>query len=466
MRTRSILLTAVWLLTGVSAGWAAGQGPQLPPYRKLTLTNGLTLLLMEQHEVPLVSVQIVTRAGGVADPAGKEGLALLTAELLRRGTQRRTADQIASELDFIGGSLDTAGDPDRVLLTSEFMAKDSAVALDLLADLLQHPSFPNAEVEKLVKQQVDGIKQDKEEARAVLQRYFDAALFGRHPYARPPGGDERSLASLRRADVTAFYDRHYGPASTILAVVGDFESSAMEQILARQWGEWKQGEQTRAVRPPTPAPSPGRTLRLINKPDSTQTYFAIGNLGIARDNPDRTGIELVNLLFGGRFTSMLNAALRVESGLTYGARSRFERYQAPGPFTISSFTANATTIKAIDLALDVLQKLHREGITEDQLRSAKDYLKGQFPPHIETTAQLAAVLADLAFYDLNAAEVNELFQRIDAFTTAEARRIIQRYFPRESLVFVLIGKAGEIEPAVRKYAPQIEKRDIDQPGFE
>ena len=466
MRTRSILLTVAWLLTGVAAGLAAGPGPQLPPYRKLALPNGLTLLMMEQHEVPLVSVQIVIRAGGVADPAGKEGLALLTAELLRRGTQHRMADQIASELDFIGGSLDITGDPDRVLLTSEFMEKDTAAALDLLADLLQHPGFPAAEVEKVVKQKVDGIKQDKEEAREVLQRYFDAALFGRHPYARPPGGDERSLASLQRVDVQGFYDRHYGPESTILAVVGDFVSADMERILAQKLGGWKKGEPARAVRPPAPTPVPGRTLRLINKPDSTQTYFAIGNLGIARDNPDRTGIELINLLLGGRFTSMLNAALRIESGLTYGARSRFARYQAPGPFAISSFTANATTVKAIDMALDVLQKLHRDGIAEDQLRSAKHYLKGQFPPRIETTAQLAALLADLAFYDLDAREVNELFQRIDAFTPADARRIVQRYFPRENLVFVLIGKASEIEAAVQKYAPQMEKREIDLPGFE
>jgi zinc protease len=461
-----MVLAVVWLLTAVSAGWAGGGGPQLPPYRKLTLTNGLTLLLMEQHEVPLVSVQIVIRAGGAADPAGKEGLALLTAELLRRGTQRRTADQMASELDFIGASLNAAGDPDRVLLTGEFMEKDTAAALDLLADLLQHPSFPSAEVEKLIHQKVDGIKQDKEEAREVLRRYFDAALFGRHPYARPPGGDERSLASLRRADVTAFYDRHYGPESTILAVVGDFVPADMEQMLARHLGGWKEGAQARRDQPPPPAPLPGRRLRLINKPDSTQTHFAIGNLGIARDNPDRVGIELVNLLFGGRFTSMLNAALRIDSGLTYGARSRFERYQVPGPFAIASFTANATTVKAIDLALEVLEKLHRDGITEDELRSAKDYLKGQFPLQIETPSQLAALLADLAFYDLTALEVDELFQRIDAFTTAGARSIIQRYFPRENLVFVLIGKASEIQASLRKYAPQMERREIDQPGFE
>jgi predicted Zn-dependent peptidase len=465
MRTRSILYILAWLLAGASVGWAAGEGPQLPRHRKVALTNGLTLLLMEQHEVPLVSVQIVVRAGGVADPAGKEGLALLTAELLRRGTQRRTADQIASELDFIGGTIEIGGDPDRVFLVSEFMKKDTAAALDLLSDLLRHPNFPGAEVEKLIKQRVDGIKQDKEEARAVLPHYFAAALFGSHPYARPPEGDERSLASIQRDDVAAFYERLYGPETTILAVAGDFVSAEMEHTLAEKLDGWKPRGRTGTSQPPTPNPIKGRKLLLVNKPDSTQTYFAIGNVGIARNNPDRTGVELVNLLFGGRFTSMLNEALRVNSGLTYGARSRFEAHQIAGPFLISSFTANPTTVKAIDMALDVLQTLHRDGVSEEQLRSAKDYLKGQFPPRIETTDQLAALLADLEFYGLDEREVNELFQRIDAFTTADARRVIDRYFPRENLVFALIGKSAEIEAAVKRYAPQIEKREIEQPGF-
>lgn len=465
MRTHSKWFIGIALLACAFTGWAAAQGPQLPPSRKVALTNGLILLLMEQNEVPLVSLRVMVRAGGVSDPEGKEGLALLTAELLRRGTQRRTADQIASELDFIGATLDTGGDPDRVFLASEFMKKDTDAALDLLSDLLQHPNFPAAEVDKLVKQRVDSIKQDKEEAREVLPRYFAAALFGSHSYARPPEGDEKSLATIGRDAVAAFYDRHYGPETTLVAAVGDFNSREMERVLTEKFGGWKAQGRTGSAVPPTPEVVKGRRLLLVNKPDSTQTYFAIGNVGVARNNPDRTGIELVNLLFGGRFTSMLNEALRINSGLTYGARARFERYRVPGPFAISSFTPNDTTVKAIDMAIDVLEKLHREGISEEQLRSAKDYFKGQFPPRIETTDQLAALLADLEFYGLDAREVNGLFQRIDAFSTADARRIIRQYFPRENLVFALIGKAGEIEASVKKYAPQMEKREIESPGF-
>ncbi len=443
----------------------ADDGVRLPPFRKLTLTNGLTLVLLERHQVPLVSFRVLIRAGGVDDPAGREGLALLTTELLQHGTQRRSATQIAAELDFMGASFEAGGDPDRTWISGEFMKKDAVAAIDLLGDLLQHPSFPSAEVKKLVKQEVDGIKQAKEEAGSVLPLYFASALYGAHPYGRPAGGDERSLAAIRRSDVAGFYQNHYGPATAVLVLAGDFSSADMERIVSEKFGGWKARSPISTKQAAAATPVSGRRLLLINKPDSPQTFFAIGQVGIARDNPDRTGLEVVNLLFGGRFTSMLNEALRVNSGLTYGARSRFQPHHAPGPFMISSFTATATTTNALDLALEVLDQLHRQGISEEQLRSAKDYLKGQYPLRLETTDQLAALLADLEFFGLDAREVNGFFQRVDALTTADARHLIGQYFPRENLVITLIGKAAELENAVRKYAPLIEKREISQPGF-
>jgi zinc protease len=465
MKTLALASVFFVLVVSTGPGLAAAPGPQLPAFTRVVLTNGLVLLLMEQHEVPLISLKVVVRAGSVDDSPGKEGLALRTAELLRHGTTRRTADQVAAELDFIGATLDIGGDPDRVWISSEFMAKDSAAALDLLSDLLQHPIFPAREVKKLLKQELDGIKAEKEEARAVLTRYFAGALFGDHPYARPVGGDERSLAAIQRKDVTAFYQQHYGPETTLIAVVGDFVSSDLARACAGKLGGWKSRGRPGTSAPPEPTPVKERKLLLVDKPDTTQSYFAIGNVGIARNHPDRTGIELVNLLFGGRFTSMLNEALRINSGLTYGAHSWFQRYRAPGPFIISSFTPNASTVKAMDLALEVLEQLHRQGLSEAQLQSAKDYFKGQFPPHMETADQLANLLADLEFYGLDPREINELFLRVDAFTPAEARRIIHQYFPRENLVFTLIGKAGEIETSIKKYAPHIQKREIEQPGF-
>jgi predicted Zn-dependent peptidase len=216
---------------------------------------------------------------------------------------------------------------------------------------------------------------------------------------------------------------------------------------------------------PAMEPVLGKRLLLVDKPDATQTFFRIGNVGIARTNPDRVGIEVVNTLFGGRFTSWLSTELRIKNGLTYGASSFFDERVGRGPFAINSFTPNATTERCIDLALEQLKKLHTQGITEEELKSAKAYIKGQFPPTIETSDQLAREIAELEFYGLDEREVNTFSAKIEAMTLADAKRIIQQYFPLDNLVFVLIGKASEIEPVAKKYAPKMDAKSISQPGF-
>jgi predicted Zn-dependent peptidase len=206
-------------------------------------------------------------------------------------------------------------------------------------------------------------------------------------------------------------------------------------------------------------------LLLVDKPDASQTYFAIGNVETAVGDPDRVAIRVVNTIFGGRFTSMLNEALRVESGLTYGVRSSFDPRKQPGPYGIYTFTKNDSTVQAIDMALQVLHKLHKEGITAEQLASAKSYIKGQFPPSIETSKALAQRIASDEFYGLSDDEVNQLEARVDAVTPEIARQVIQKHFPEENLVFVLIGKASAIGPAVEKYADKRDTREISAPGF-
>jgi predicted Zn-dependent peptidase len=209
----------------------------------------------------------------------------------------------------------------------------------------------------------------------------------------------------------------------------------------------------------------GRKLLLVDKPDATQTYFRVGNIGIARSNPDRVLIEIVNTLFGGRFTSMINTELRIKSGLTYGANSVFGEWKSKGPFIINSFTSNANTGKALDMTLDVLKRLHAEGVSDGDLASAKAYLKGQFPPEIETSEQLAGTLAKLVFDGLDEREINTYYAKIDAATVADANRVIKQYFPLDDLVFVLIGKASEIEAVAKKYAPAVDRKSITARGF-
>lgn len=466
--TRTIRILCSFLLVLAFAAPAVAQtgSLKLPPYKKVVLKNGMTLLLMEQREVPLVAFSVLMKAGSVSDPAGKEGVASMTAALLRKGTATRTADEFAAQLDFIGGTFGAGSSADATVMSAEFMKKDLAKGLELVADAVLHPAFPAEEVTKLAAQRVDGIKSAKDRAAGVIGQYFNAYLYGKHPYGRPTGGDEASLASITRDDVVRFYGANYTPGGTVMAVVGDFAADDIEKQVAALFGGWAVKAAPAAAAPVADAPTVrGRKLLLVDKPDSTQTYFRIGNIGIARSNPDRVLIEIVNTLFGGRFTSMINTELRIKSGLTYGASSGFAEWKAKGPFFVNSYTSNANTEKALDMTLDVLRRLHEKGVSDDDLKSAKAYLKGQFPPDIETPDQLAGVLSELVFNGLDEREINTYYAKIDAASMADINRVIKQYFPLDNLVFVLVGKAAEIEPVVKKYAPVVDRKSISAAGF-
>jgi predicted Zn-dependent peptidase len=204
---------------------------------------------------------------------------------------------------------------------------------------------------------------------------------------------------------------------------------------------------------------------LVDKPGATQTYFWLGNVGASRTDPERTAQSVVNTVFGGRYTSMLNTELRVKSGLTYGARSSFDRLSQPGAFAITSFTATETTVPAIDLALATLDQLHRDGLDAATLASAKSYMLGQFPPTIETNGALAGRLADLMLYDLGPDDVDQFAARVVAVDEATVRKVIGQSFPStKDLAIVLIGDASRIRGEVGKYGPVTELK-ITDPRF-
>jgi len=462
MREAFTLALAIVCLSCTSA--VSAQKLQMPAHEKVVLKNGLTVLLLEKHSVPMVSVAGIVKAGGLADPLGQEGLASTTAGLLRKGTKTRTAQQFAGDIDFIGGNFEADASTDYSSFGAEFLSKDTEKGLELVADALLHPTFPQGELDKLLAQSVDGVKAAKDSARDVIFQYYEGYLYNGKGYGRPTGGDEISLKKIHRDAVVKFYETYYTPGNTIMAVAGDFNPAEMEKKIEEVFGAWS-AKAAPTVKEEAAGMVKGKKLLLVNKGDATQTYFVIGNVGIAATDPDRVAIEVVNTVFGSRFTSMLNEALRVESGLSYGATSFFQMQKEPGPFAIYSFTRNETTGKAIELALEVLKKLHANGLTAEQLSSAKSYLKGQFPPMIETSGQLARLIARYEFLGLDDREVNEFEQRIDGVTPEIAKQAIAKHFPLENLTFVLVGKGSEIAPMVKKFAEKQEEKEISAPGF-
>jgi zinc protease len=444
---------------------AAEDAVTLPRATVLKLKNGARLLLVEKHEVPLVAFSARVRGGALGDPEGKEGVAALTAELLQKGAGARDANQFAEAVDSVGGVLGVSSGRESLDISGQFMARDTALMVELLSDLLQRPRFEQAELDKTRERMVSELAAEKDgDLRGLIGTYFQAFHFGSHPYGRPVGGSEATLATLKREDVLAYARAHLGGDRLILSVVGDFDSKKLAKQLEAALGGWARASTPAPVAPPT-QPTKGRRVLLVDKPDATQTYFWAGNTGIARTDPARVDVSLANTVLGGRFTSLLNTALRVKSGLTYGAGSLVLSQTQPGPFAISSYTKTESTEQALDMALDVLSRYRQEGMDEATLASAKAYVLGQFPPTLETSLQIASKLSELAFYGLDSSDVDDFAARVASADKARIQSAIQRVMPAgEDLTLVLIGKASAIRDVARKYGT-VTEMSITDPHF-
>ena len=437
----------------------------LPAYERLVLPNGLTVLLLEKHGVPLSSATLLLRSGSVADPAGKEGAASLTASLLRKGTASRTADRFSSDADSIGLLYTANATLDSTAVSIDFLSKDQATALALLTDAVLHPAFPAAEVTKLIAQQADGVRAAKDQPQSVLTLYYRKFLYGTHPYGRPAAGDEASLRSITRDDILAFYRTNYTPGNAILSMAGDFDAKAVRATLETAFSGW-QGKAPAPIVLPTLPPQKGRRLLLVDKPDATQTYFALGNVGIDATDPSRGEIDVVNELFGGRFTSLLNTELRIKTGYTYGASSTFAENRVPGPFTIATFTKNATTVPAIDKTLAVLDTAHASPFSGVELTSAKNTIAGTLPPRLESSQALSSTMARNELYGISRDDFNRNLVKTQSTTVADEQTILAKDFPTSAdVVLVVIGKASDIAPTLSKYTSNITARKISDPGF-
>jgi zinc protease len=454
---RIFLFTACFLL----AHLLNAQEYKLPAYQKFTLKNGLTVYLMEQHDVPMINVSVILPAGAIYD-GEKSGLASLTAAALKHGTRNFPKAKLDEELDFIGATINTYASKEAAGMNAQFAAKDKEKVLSMVNELLTAPVFDTDEFAKEKKRVLLRLEQSKESPRAVIGSYFDKFMYGDHVYGNIIAGTPSTVNALTAKDLSQFYSQNYIPNGSSIAIVGDFNSKEMKALATKIFSGWKKGSQqhTAAAAKPIQAINGNRVL-LINKDDANETTFFIGAPGISRNNPDYVAIDVINTLFGGRFTSMLNDELRVNTGLTYGAGSRFTSLKNAGTFYISTFTAGKTTEDAIDKAVEVLNKLHVSGVDETSLASAKNYVKGQFPPNYETSGQLAGLLNQMFWYNFNESYINNFQKNVDGLTLARAKEIIHQYFPKDKLQFVMVGKAADIRKIVEKYGP-VTETDIKQ----
>ena len=456
-------ISTAWINSGALMAQDAAEGFTIPSYEQYILPNGLTVFLMEQHEVPLINVTLSCNAGAVKDK-DMAGLASITADALTFGTKNYSRETLEEELDYLGASLNTSSTLEYSRITSNFLKQDQGKIFELIREVLIYPVFPDEELLKQKQRRLVELNRAKERPGSVIGTYYNKFVLGNHPLATPVSGIKSSIEKISREDVQAFFNSNYKPEGACLAIVGDFSTDEIKKVVNEFFGDWKMGESGSFTMDKPNSLSNRSRILLVNKEDALETRFQIGGTGIPRNHPDYIPVMIVNTILGGRFTSWLNDELRVNAGLTYGAWSYFQYFKESGLFSISSFTRTNTTVEAIDLALEVLDRLHSQGIDQETLNSAKKYLKGLFPLRYENGESLARLLNEMFIYDFDESFVNDFMEKVDAVDIRQAKSIIKKYFPENNLQFVLIGKASEIKNQVEKYGDLYEKEILEE-GF-
>ena len=425
---------------------------KLPAYESFRLDNGLTIYMVVQKEVPLVHFRAVVPAGTRQDTNDKAGLAGLTADALSTGTESFDKTTIESQLDFLGASYDTSTGTEAAVISSSFVNKDALVVLPILAEMIMKPTFDLQEFEKLQERAIAGVDQMRESPRSVIGNYFNQMVYGDHPYANIASGTKQSLQQIGIQDLKNFYAQNYQPQGSVLAIVGDFDPVNMKIQLSDLLSTWKNNALLESTTLKIKTLNKANVV-VVNKEDARETTMLVGGIGVPRNVSDYIGIQVINTILGGRFTSWLNDELRVNSGLTYGARSSFSALRDGGSFSMSTFTANETTEQTIDLLLKTYQKIHEVGIDTKTLESAKNYVKGQFPPDYETNAAIARFFTDASVYKIPMDYIDKFTETVNSLDSKKAKQIIEDYFPKDNLQMVFVGKASEIKPIVGKFGP-------------
>jgi len=418
----------------------------LPPIQHLSLSNGIRLLVMEKHAVPLVQVDILVSAGATLDPEARSGLATLTAAMLTEGAGGRDALAFADAVDYLGAQI-TSGSGEHTTgidLHCPLAKLDSALVL--LADAVRRPAFAPAELERLKKERLNTFLEWRNDPRTLASVIFNRTLYGGHPYGIPRLGSESSIALITAEDLRKFYTSYFVPSNTTIIVVGDITGAHALARLESAFGKWK-GKAQRPPVLPVIRQIPEKTLLLVDNPGAAQSVIEIGRVGVPRLTDDFYPIVVMNTILGGSFRSRLNTNIREQHGYAYDAGSRFDFRPLAGPFIASASVQTAVTDKALTEFVNELKAI-REPVSDEELERAKNYLALGFPAEFQSVEQLASQLEGLVIYGLPDSYFNTYIDRIEAVTKEEVQRVAQKYINVDDLAFVIVGDRREIEESV------------------
>lgn len=419
-----------------------------PKVAEVTLKNGLRVLVVERHDLPVVGLHLVI-GSGAGDLAGaRPGALSFLGGMIEQGTKKRTALQISDDFDAIGAQHGAWFGWDSGGVSVKTLADKLDAALELMSDVALHPTFPAAEVERLRARRIAGIASEKSSPRAIAQNAVAATVFGRaHPYGHSLSGEESDAKKLARAELVRAYERLFVPKNAAIVVAGDITKDSIVPKLEATFGGWRAGAAALSHKgPKAPAKNAAdKRVVLVHRPGA-QSQIQIVRPGVPHATKDRESIVVMNAILGGMFSSRINMNLREKNAYTYGARSHFSMRHGAGPFSAGGSVFAAKTVPAIKEVFNELEGLRRDGPTEDELALAKESIRLAMPGRFETTGDVASAIADLVVYDLPLDDFEKRLARVEAVSAADVKRVADEYLKADAMSVVVVGDKGPLAP--------------------
>lgn len=443
-----VALFAAATASAQAVGWPTERPPSalaarevnFPPYQVRTLANGLQVVAVSHHEQPAVSIRLIVRAGGSQDPADKPGVAYLAASLLDQGTTTKSAEQIATAIDSIGGAIGAGAGSDLTFINAAVMKDSLGLALDLVSELARQPAFAREEIDRQRQQILSGLKVSYDDPDYLAGVVFDRLVYGFHPYGKPDSGTPDSLAAITRDDLLGFHKRWFAPNNAILAIVGDVGAEEAFAGAQRAFGNWARVELPAAKSDEPPPPT--RRVVIVDRPGAAQTEIRVGNIALPRRHPDYLALDVAMKILGGEGGNRLHRVLRSERGLTYGASADLNALKDTGDIVAETDTRSEKTAEALRLIVEEIVRLQRQRVSSRELNDAQEYLTGSFPLTIETPSAIALQVLNAIFYGLDLNELQTYRERVNMITVDDIQRVAQQYLRPDRLSIVLVGDAS------------------------
>jgi len=435
---------------------ASPRSVQFPKPVEKTLANGLRVIVVERGGTPLVTAQLVIKNGGEVDPPELAGLGNMLADLITKGTEKRSATQIAEAIEALGGSLYSSARWDSTRVGVDVISSKVGPAVDILADVVRRPTFKEEEIERLRQQTLDDLTVELGQPGSIARYVASRVVFGDAPYGQPLAGTPETIAGIDRNEFLKYHGRWYRPDNAILVVGGDIKAKSAFALAQQYFGDWKKPAEPLPNLPaPKPVTAAGPRVIVIDKPDAGQAAVLVARAGITREDPDYFRGLVANSVLSG-YSGRLNQEIRIKRGLSYGAGSSLDTRRNVGPFTASAQTKNQSAAQVAELLLGEVGKLATASVPDIELNPRKAVVIGNFARNLETAAGLVSQVASLAVYGISFDEINRYIGNVQTVGASDVQRFAGSHLDAKATSIVIVGNAKEFLPELRKKFPEVE----------